>query len=252
MAGYRVPHPERPHIERHAKRQTLAARAVGFGLMWGIVAVVALTANRAIPREHLPWKPLMLVDPVGLATKTKAARSGEDPAACRAILNQGGVEFAEVAPKVSGFCDVHDALNLRSGLAPLSPADAPMTCKQALAVSIWERQVVQTAAFDTLGQGVVGIDHYGTYACRKMYGKEDAPVSEHASANALDVAAFRLADGTVISVAGDWGDEGPKGRFLHQVRDGACKVFLTTLGPDYNAEHRDHFHLDMGGWPKCS
>src|SRR5215217_2261744 len=140
MAGYRVPHPERPHIERHARRQTLVARVVGFVLMWGIVGVVALTANRAIPREHLPWKTLALVDPIGLATKTKAARSGEDPAACRAILNRGGIEFAEVAPKVSGFCDVHDALNVRSGLAPLSPAEAPMTCKQALAVSIWERQ----------------------------------------------------------------------------------------------------------------
>lgn len=252
MAGYRVPHPERPHIERHARSQTLAARIVGFVLMWGIVAVVALTANRAIPREHLPWKQLALVDPVGLATKTKAARTGEDPVACRAILRRGGIEYAEAPGQESGFCQVHDALKLESGMAPLSPAGAPMTCKQALAVSIWERQVVQTAAYDTLGQGVVRIDHYGTYACRKMYGKEDAPVSEHARANALDVAAFHFADGTVVSVANDWDDAGPKGAFLHKVRDGACKVFLTTLGPDYNPEHKDHFHLDMGGWPKCS
>ena len=70
--------------------------------------------------------------------------------------------------------------------------------------------------------------------------------------NALDVAGFRLADGTVISVQQDWSDTGPKGRFLRTVRDGACKVFLTTLSPDYNAQHHDHFHLDMGGWAKCA
>ncbi len=252
MAAYRVPHPDKPHIQRHARRQTLTARVVGFVLMWSIVGVVGLTANRAIPHEHLPWKPLALVDPVGMATKVKAARAGEDPAACREVLQQGGVEFIEVPPRSNGFCEVHDAVRMEAGLAPLAPADAPMTCKQALAVSIWERQVVQQAAVDTFGQAVVRIDHYGSFACRRMYGKEDAPVSEHASANALDIAAFRLADGTEISVARDWKDTGPKGRFLHKVRDGACQVFLTTLSPDYNAEHKDHFHLDMGGWPKCA
>jgi hypothetical protein len=252
MAGYRVPHPEKPHIQRRAHRQTQTARVVGFVLMWSIIGVVALAADRAIPREHLPWKLLALVDPLGAATKIKAARTGEDPAACREVLQQGGVEFLEVAPRTSGFCDIHDAVRMEAGMAPLSPRDAPMTCKQALAVSIWERQVVQQAAFDAFGQAVVGIDHYGTYACRRMYGQEDTPVSEHASANALDVAAFRLADGTVISVQKDWSDAGPKGRFLHAVRDGACQVFLTTLSPDYNLAHRDHFHLDMGGLAKCA
>ena len=142
-------------------------------------------------------------------------------------------------------------MKLTSGLALLTPADAPMTCKEALAFGIWERQVVQAAAFDEFGQAVVGIDHYGSYACRRQYGKTEGPISEHATANAIDVAAFRLADGRVISVALDWDDTGPKGRFLHRVRDGGCRIFLTTLSPDYNAEHHDHFHLDMGGWPKC-
>lgn len=252
MAGYRVPHPNKPHIQRHARRQTLTARVVGFVLMWGIVGVVTLTANRATPREHLPWTPLALVDPVGLATKLKAARTGEDPKACREVLRVGGVEYVE-APKVdSGFCHVSDAVRLESGLAPLAPHDAAMTCKEALALSIWERQVVQAAAFETMGQAVVRIDHYGSYACRRIYDRQEGPVSEHAGANAIDVAAFRLADGTDISVARDWNDKGPKGAFLHKVRDGACNVFLTTLSPDYNAEHHDHFHLDMGGWPKCA
>jgi hypothetical protein len=252
MAAYRVPHPERPHIARHARRQTILARIVGFVLLWLLVGIMAFVADRAIPRQHLPWKALTLVDPVGAATKVKAARAGRDPAACRAILTAGGVDYAEAPASASGFCAVKDALRVTAGIAPLRPADAPMTCKEALAVVIWERQVVQTAAFAEFDQAVVGIDHYGSYSCRRIYGQPEGPVSEHALANAIDIAAFRLADGTTVSVLHDWNDPGPKGRFLHRVRDGGCKVFLTVLGPDYNAEHANHFHLDMGGWPKCS
>lgn len=251
MAAYRVPHPRKPHIERHARRQTLAARVVGFALLWGLVGIVVFTADRAIPREHLPWKALAMIDPVGASTRIKAARAGEDPAACRAILAQGGIEYVEVPAAEGGICVIRDAVRLISGLAPLSPRDAPMTCKAALAFGIWERQVVQTAAFDEFGQAVVAIDHFGSYACRRQYNRQAGPVSEHASANAIDVAAFRLADGRVISVALDWKDPGPRGRFLRRIRDGGCRIFLTTLSPDYNAEHHDHFHLDMGGWPKC-
>jgi hypothetical protein len=29
------------------------------------------------------------------------------------------------------------------------------------------------------------------------------------------------------------------------VHDGACSVFTTVLGPAYDANHRDHFHLDL-------
>lgn len=252
MAAYRVPHPDRPHIAAHARRQTLAARIVGLVLLWGLVILMAFVANRAVPRQHLPWKTLKLVDPIGAATKIKAARAGADPAACRAVLAAGGVAFTNVPERSDGFCAVKDAVRLTAGLAPLRPNDAEMTCKEALAVTLWERQVVQPAAFAEMNQAVVAIDHYGAYSCRRIYGKEEGQVSEHALANALDVAAFRLADGQVISVEKDWADTGPKGRFLRRVRDGACRVFLTVLSPDYNAAHANHFHLDMGGWPKCS
>jgi hypothetical protein len=76
-------------------------------------------------------------------------------------------------------------------------------------------------------------------------------LSQHATANALDIAGFRLADGRRISVLADWSDSGDKGRFLREVREGACKQFNTVLGPDYNAAHRNHFHVDMGRWQVC-
>lgn len=250
MAAYRVPH---RHNQKASHRQTRIARWVGLVLLWAIVITLGFVADRVIPPQHLPWKTLSVVDPVGIATKLKAARAGEDFGACKDILTQGGVSFVAAPEQSSGdFCRVHDALELTSGLAPLKPAKPVLSCKEALAVTIWERKVVQIAAFDTLGQGVVAIDHYGSYACRRIYGQAEGPVSEHATANALDIAGFRLADGTTISVEKDWNDPGPKGVFLHKVRDGACQVFITVLSPDYNAEHANHLHLDMGGWAKCA
>jgi hypothetical protein len=121
----------------------------------------------------------------------------------------------------------------------------------ALSFAIWERHALQPAAREVLGSEVAAIEHYGSYACRRVYGQETGRVSEHARANALDVAGFRLRDGRRVTVASDWADEGPKGDFLRRVRDGACGAFETVLGPEYNAAHRDHFHLDRGPYRVC-
>ena len=100
------------------------------------------------------------------------------------------------------------------------------------------------------------IRHAGTYSCRRLYGRAEGRFSEHAGANAIDIAGFRLADGTEVSVLRDWPDAGAKGAFLRDVRDGACRLFATTLTPDYNEAHADHFHLDQAdrgrsGWAMC-
>jgi hypothetical protein len=38
---------------------------------------------------------------------------------------------------------------------------------------------------------------------------------------------------------------GPQAQFLHEVHAAACRIFGTTLGPEANADHRNHFHVDM-------
>ncbi|MET0248315.1 MAG: extensin family protein, partial [Sphingobium sp.] len=82
-------------------------------------------------------------------------------------------------------------------------------------------------------------------SCRRLYGRSEGDFSEHATANAIDIAAFTLADGRRISVVTDWTGEGKDAAFLRAVRDGACDLFSTVLSPDYNAAHRDHLHLDQ-------
>ncbi len=36
-----------------------------------------------------------------------------------------------------------------------------------------------------------------------------------------------------------------KSQFLHAAHNSACEIFGTTLGPEANAAHRNHFHVDM-------
>ncbi|MEO8421124.1 MAG: extensin family protein [Hyphomicrobium sp.] len=38
---------------------------------------------------------------------------------------------------------------------------------------------------------------------------------------------------------------GPRARFLREAHAAACHIFGTTLGPEANEAHRNHFHVDM-------
>ena len=224
--------------------------------LWATAAgVVFLLMDAWVPPQHLPWTPLRVDDPRGAATASKIARIEGDREACRAVLAEGGVRTADRPDRPDeaggGFCALANVLTVQGGTTPLRPAGPVMTCPAALSYAVWERQVVRPAARQILGSELASIEHYGTYACRRVGGGEGGRPSEHATANALDVAGFRLRDGRRVTVASDWPDDGAKGRFLRAVRDGACGTFETVLGPEYNAAHRDHFHLDRGPYRVC-
>jgi hypothetical protein len=210
--------------------------------------------------EDVPWTKLDLGRPVGLFTGRKLAALDEEPAFCRALLTRAGIRFTALPARSAGpQCGYDEAIRFRKGGA-LSigwrPSDLGTSCPVAAALALWEWHVVQPAALEHFGTEVAAIDHYGSYSCRRLYGRESGGWSEHATANAVDVAAFRLEDGRRISVVADWKGDGPKARFLRDVRDGACRLFATTLSPDYNEAHRDHLHLDQAGrgamgWRAC-
>ena len=44
--------------------------------------------------------------------------------------------------------------------------------------------------------------------------------------------------------SGWWGPLAER-NFLRAVHAGSCHVFTTVLGPAYDYNHRDHFHLDL-------
>ncbi|MFD3263966.1 extensin family protein [Phenylobacterium sp. HK31G] len=236
------------------KPPSAQARALaGFGSLLLDAALAGLllfmVIDRTAPPQDLPWKPFSLNQPIGLATSGKLARIAADPARCKAALAAGEVAFTATPARRDGFCSKLDAGQVGGG--GLSPAGPVMTCREALAFTLWNRQVLRPAAREILGAEVAAIDHYGTYACRRVYGQDSGRVSEHAHANAFDFAGVRLSDGRRVTVAAHFDDEGARGRFLRAARDGACKVFRVTLSPDYNAAHHDHLHLDMGRFRTC-
>lgn len=210
-------------------------------LLLGGVVVAARTWLADHP-QHDPWAPLDLNDPPGWATQRKLAALRSDPAECRAVLDRSGIAFAALQPAGEGECRREDRTVLTA--APLSPARPAATCAVGAAFTLWLQRGVDPAARELLGSPVARVEHYGTYSCRRIYGRSTGGWSEHATGNALDVAGFVLEDGRRITLQRDWNST-ESGAFLRRVRDEACSVFGTVLSPDYNAAHADHFHLDQ-------
>ncbi|WP_144094667.1 extensin family protein [Croceicoccus sediminis] len=198
--------------------------------------------------EHDPRAPLTITQEEGWATGGKLAALREDGAACRDVLTRSDIEFESLEPAGEGQCRRADRLLPATDAAPglaFTPRRADATCAVHAGLAWWLDHRVQPAARELLDSEVVRIVQLGTANCRRVNGSESGRWSEHATGNAIDIAAFELADGRRISVREDWTSQGPEGVFLKTVRDGACDVFGTTLSPDYNALHADHFHLDQ-------
>ena len=242
----------------------VAAGATVVAAMLLAVALAIVAGLRGHPQD-LPWTRLDLADPVGAFTGRKLAGLTQDFNQCRILLDRAGVRYAAVPSLrvAQQACGYDNAVRLGSGgsrTIGFAPAGLDVSCSVAAALSVWEWQVVQREAQRLFASSVIAIDHFGSYNCRRIGGTAsgggEGGWSEHAHANAVDIAGFRLADGTRITVARDWQGDGPKATFLHAVRNGACRLFATTLSPDYNAAHHDHLHLDQAargewGWRAC-
>lgn len=174
--------------------------------------------------------------------------------ACPAVL-QGKVEAEalpplEPSPTADRQCGAQSPLALTGVLANgrMVPVSGGVTtdCGMASALPEWVEAVDSyLRARDNTGiaELIVGT----SYMCRNVNGAADGNLSFHALADAMDVVGFKLEDGRTITVEGDWADAlAPAGRLLRYAHDAACSHFTTVLGPEANAEHRDHFHVDLG------
>jgi hypothetical protein len=172
-----------------------------------------------------------------------------DAAGCVAALNRSGLSLSLNPTKVSSSsCIIENTVTLgRLSRAKIKTEET--RCLIAARLYMWERHVVQPEAQRQFGEAVADILHFGSYSCRTIAGRYT--MSEHATANAFDISGFRLASGRVISLKRHWRGSSSEQKFLRVVRDGACDFFNTVLSPDYNADHADHFHFDMGLWRTC-
>lgn len=248
------------------RRRDRAARRVRRAVRWTVTLAILVVAGllgygwlNQHP-EDTPWAPLDLTRPIGLFTGRKLVALGQDFPRCRALLDRAGVNYTVLAEQRGGAkCGYADGVRFAAGeprITPFSPANLGVACPVAAALALWQWEVVQPAAERHFRMRVTRVDHLGSYNCRRLYGRSSGDFSQHATADAVDIAGFRLADGTRITLLNDWSKGGPRAAFLRDVRDGACGVFATVLSPDYNAAHRDHLHLDQAdrgamGWRSC-
>ncbi len=146
-----------------------------------------------------------------------------------------------------GGCSTVGAVKLaalRSDAATVALANmGPVTCDVAETFAGWIRFGVDRAAHQLLGSGVRQVETMGSYSCRKVAGTDR--MSAHATGEAIDVSAFILEDGRRISVLDDWSrGTAAEREFLRLAHQSACKRFGTVLGPDYNAAHANHLHVE--------
>ncbi|ALM53796.1 extensin family protein [Halomonas huangheensis] len=209
--------------------------------------VTCLVAVWVLPPQWLPWTPLSLDTAPGPFTGFKIKRLGEDPAACRTLLAEDpAVQFQVLEDFSSGGCQLTNMVRVQRTAVEWSSSYLAH-CPLAVAWALYERHHLMEVAQQTLGSPVASVEHLGSFACRNVYGRQSGRRSQHATAEALDIAAFVLEDGQRVSVENDWGN-GDKGLFLERAGKAACDVFGTTLGPSYNTAHANHFHLGVGGW----
>ena len=237
-------------------------RALRWFFLLTVAAVCIIEGKAAYDRrpQEWPWTPFALDQPTGRFTAAKIAGLGDQPAECRALLAAANVSDRPAPRRRGGAtCGFDDGVFILPGGAResrLVPGGLVTSCPVASALLIWDRRVIQPAAERTLGSPVTAILHAGSYSCRRINGAEAGSWSQHATADALDVLGFQLADGRTVSVLRDWPGDAAPARFLREVRDGGCRLFTTVLSPDYNAAHRDHLHLDTAdrgavGWTAC-
>lgn len=203
-----------------------------------------------IPPNLLPWGAVALDAEPGWFANIQLNGLSTDGESCRAALGRSSLKFTVMADrKIGADCGFTDVV--RADRTPIAFSPQPVaTCSMTAGLAWWQRRLDEIARVE-LHTRITRIDQLGTYACRNINSAAEGKRSQHATANAIDIAAFHTADGRVISVLKDYGQATPEGRFLDGAHDSACDLFNIVLGPRYNRLHANHFHLDMGGFQFC-
>ncbi|MCU6306792.1 extensin family protein [Enterobacter quasiroggenkampii] len=216
-----------------------------------IILTIATLGYRWLPPYYNPFTPLTLDDPPGRITQYKLRRL--TPEACASLLlqaNQRDLIRTQPVADSGGACPLNNVVRVRDfgpvGLNSSFLASCPLALSSALFISQQARPLTKRYTGSELGR----IDHLGSFACRNIYHRPDARRSEHATAEALDIAAFRLSNGERVTVLNGWKATTTQ-PWLKAMLAASCGYYGNGLGPEYNAAHANHFHLGMRGFGLC-
>ncbi len=238
-------------------RRTLLRNLFTFVLNAGVFFCIGLALlmdpTSPLPPEWRPTAALRVDQPITPLTQLRLRMTIADPAACRAALAAHQPNVRQLDPaEISEQCHIRNRVGLPDiGAASLGLNET--SCATALRLAMWEAHSLQPLAAEILGSQITDIHHVGSYSCRRIRTSQGSSDrwSSHSTADAIDISGFELASGLRLNLIEDWDDDGPESEFLQAAHQEACRWFPLTLGPNYNALHADHFHLQSTGWGLC-
>lgn len=151
------------------------------------------------------------------------------------------VDICDVADPI--YLDpVIDGVTFHEASFDATPTRMFVSCPVALA--LWDTvQLLKE-------RDITDVMHLGTYNCRYIAGT--TTLSQHAFANAIDLAGFETSGGDRWTVLDDWVlcDTTPPttaGEFLYWLGQQmyAKWIWNIILNPEYNAAHANHYHVDL-------
>jgi hypothetical protein len=243
---------------RPAELSSAGAASPGIRPAWTEVELparpsVPLPRSRPDAKPEAPAAPEADAPPAAPDAHIAAPQAPAEPrvyqVACPAVL-LGQVEAKALPPISERQCGAQSPLALTGVLANgrMVPVSGGVTtdCGMASALPGWVEAVdsyLKGRENTQIAEVIVGT----SYMCRNVNNADAGNLSFHAFADAMDVVGFKLEDGRTVTVEGGWADAlSPDGRLLRYAHDAACSHFTTVLGPEANALHRDHFHVDLG------
>lgn len=250
-------------MELISRLQTLIAASLVIGTM-GSTAATATGDSVPVPRtKHLSERSVVIPGAPQKKPELPHSRSnvletvprtGEGPVTQAEPCTIEGLEIAEQPPVVGeNGCGFSSAVRLVStgGDNTVRFQPAPLIgCGLAGKIADWLTKDASVLAREIMGEELVEIRTGPGYACRRRNNLPNGKLSEHALGTALDITAFVLKSGAIVSVEQDWKvsnqEDAASSRFLRNLHSSACKRFMTVLGPEADAHHTDHFHLDTG------
>lgn len=216
-----------------------------------ILGAIATAGYRWLPSYYNPFTPLNLDDPPGRITQYKLRHL--TPEACASLLaqaNQKNLIRTQAVADSGGECPLNNVVRVRD-FGPVSLNGSFLaSCPLALSSALFVSQQARPLTKRFTGSELTRIEHLGSFACRNIYHRPDARRSEHATAEALNIAAFRLANGERVTVLNGWKSAKTQ-PWLKALLAASCGYYGNGLGPEYNAAHASHFHLGMRGFGLC-
>lgn len=180
------------------------------------------------------------------STRTTPTRTSAQPDRAGAICGSHRIRGEVLSPIRGGVsgCGIDKPVRVVEIDDVRLSRSSTMSCETARALQSWIQDGIRPA-IGRLGGGIAELRVASHYACRTRNNRPDARISEHAKGNAIDISAFKLENGKVISVEDGW-NKRVDGNILRRLHGAACGPFNTVLGPDADRFHQDHFHVDVG------